>query len=56
MAGSNQNKFEHLHDKSYADVGLQYLFTFQVVSPPKDLKKPRGKKCHFVKFFGTEDQ
>uniref|UniRef100_A0AAZ3Q0P0 Cytokine-like nuclear factor N-PAC n=1 Tax=Oncorhynchus tshawytscha TaxID=74940 RepID=A0AAZ3Q0P0_ONCTS len=23
--------------------------------PPKDLKKPRGKKCHFVKFFGTED-
>ncbi|CAI5682399.1 unnamed protein product [Oreochromis niloticus] len=25
------------------------------VSPPKDLKKPRGKKCHFVKFFGTED-
>ncbi|KAG7279432.1 hypothetical protein CRUP_038205 [Coryphaenoides rupestris] len=26
-----------------------------VVSPPKDLKKPRGKKCHFVKFFGTED-
>lgn len=29
---------------------------FQIVSPPKDLKKPRGKKCHFVKFFGTEDQ
>ncbi|XP_064820324.1 cytokine-like nuclear factor N-PAC isoform X7 [Oncorhynchus masou masou] len=27
----------------------------KVVSPPKDLKKPRGKKCHFVKFFGTED-
>uniref|UniRef100_A0A8C2X7V1 Cytokine-like nuclear factor N-PAC n=1 Tax=Cyclopterus lumpus TaxID=8103 RepID=A0A8C2X7V1_CYCLU len=27
----------------------------RVVSPPKDLKKPRGKKCHFVKFFGTED-
>uniref|UniRef100_A0AAR2JPC3 Cytokine-like nuclear factor N-PAC n=1 Tax=Pygocentrus nattereri TaxID=42514 RepID=A0AAR2JPC3_PYGNA len=26
-----------------------------VVSPPKDLKKPRGKKCFFVKFFGTED-
>uniref|UniRef100_A0A9J8BFJ4 Cytokine-like nuclear factor N-PAC n=1 Tax=Cyprinus carpio carpio TaxID=630221 RepID=A0A9J8BFJ4_CYPCA len=23
--------------------------------PPKDLKKPRGKKCFFVKFFGTED-
>ncbi|XP_029364020.1 cytokine-like nuclear factor N-PAC isoform X5 [Echeneis naucrates] len=27
----------------------------KIVSPPKDLKKPRGKKCHFVKFFGTED-
>ncbi|XP_058624705.1 cytokine-like nuclear factor N-PAC isoform X6 [Onychostoma macrolepis] len=27
----------------------------KVVSPPKDLKKPRGKKCFFVKFFGTED-
>uniref|UniRef100_A0A8C1INA5 Cytokine-like nuclear factor N-PAC n=1 Tax=Cyprinus carpio TaxID=7962 RepID=A0A8C1INA5_CYPCA len=26
-----------------------------IVSPPKDLKKPRGKKCFFVKFFGTED-
>jgi len=34
-------------------------FTFnclQIVNPPKDLKKPRGKKCFFVKFFGTEDQ
>lgn len=28
----------------------------QIVNPPKDLKKPRGKKCFFVKFFGTEDQ
>ncbi|KAJ4921920.1 hypothetical protein JOQ06_022184, partial [Pogonophryne albipinna] len=28
---------------------------YMVVSPPKDQKKPRGKKCHFVKFFGTED-
>ncbi|XP_061089032.1 cytokine-like nuclear factor N-PAC isoform X2 [Conger conger] len=27
----------------------------KVVSPPKDLKKPTGKKCFFVKFFGTED-
>ncbi|KAG7491992.1 hypothetical protein MATL_G00009690 [Megalops atlanticus] len=27
----------------------------KVVSPPKDLKKPRAKKCFFVKFFGTED-
>ncbi|XP_064178540.1 cytokine-like nuclear factor N-PAC isoform X2 [Anguilla rostrata] len=27
----------------------------KVVSPPKDLKKPSGKKCFFVKFFGTED-
>uniref|UniRef100_A0A8C6EG97 Cytokine-like nuclear factor N-PAC n=1 Tax=Microcebus murinus TaxID=30608 RepID=A0A8C6EG97_MICMU len=27
----------------------------QIVNPPKDLKKPRGKKCFFVKFFGTED-
>ncbi|XP_026109610.1 putative oxidoreductase GLYR1 isoform X7 [Carassius auratus] len=27
----------------------------KIVSPPKDLKKPRGKKCFFVKFFGTED-
>ncbi|KAK7796900.1 hypothetical protein U0070_008909 [Myodes glareolus] len=27
-----------------------------IVNPPKDLKKPRGKKCFFVKFFGTEDQ
>uniref|UniRef100_A0A671MF08 Cytokine-like nuclear factor N-PAC n=1 Tax=Sinocyclocheilus anshuiensis TaxID=1608454 RepID=A0A671MF08_9TELE len=27
----------------------------KIVSPPKDLKKPRGKKCLFVKFFGTED-
>ncbi|EGW05580.1 Putative oxidoreductase GLYR1 [Cricetulus griseus] len=26
-----------------------------IVNPPKDLKKPRGKKCFFVKFFGTED-
>lgn len=37
------------------------LFNFhfnclQIVNPPKDLKKPRGKKCFFVKFFGTEDQ
>uniref|UniRef100_A0A2K5S5Y1 Cytokine-like nuclear factor N-PAC n=1 Tax=Cebus imitator TaxID=2715852 RepID=A0A2K5S5Y1_CEBIM len=31
------------------------LFTLQIVNPPKDLKKPRGKKCFFVKFFGTED-
>uniref|UniRef100_A0A2K5C1K9 Cytokine-like nuclear factor N-PAC n=1 Tax=Aotus nancymaae TaxID=37293 RepID=A0A2K5C1K9_AOTNA len=30
-------------------------FTLQIVNPPKDLKKPRGKKCFFVKFFGTED-
>lgn len=34
----------------------QNSLIFQIVSPPKDLKKPRGKKCHFVKFFGTEDQ
>ncbi|XP_048407770.1 cytokine-like nuclear factor N-PAC isoform X2 [Stegostoma tigrinum] len=27
----------------------------KIVHPPKDLKKPRGKKCFFVKFFGTED-
>ncbi|XP_068099585.1 cytokine-like nuclear factor N-PAC isoform X2 [Hyperolius riggenbachi] len=27
----------------------------KIVNPPKDLKKPRGKKCLFVKFFGTED-
>ncbi|GAB5583103.1 putative oxidoreductase GLYR1 isoform X3 [Prionailurus iriomotensis] len=27
----------------------------RIVNPPKDLKKPRGKKCFFVKFFGTED-
>ncbi|XP_015274897.1 PREDICTED: putative oxidoreductase GLYR1 [Gekko japonicus] len=27
----------------------------KIVNPPKDLKKPRGKKCFFVKFFGTED-
>lgn len=32
------------------------MFTPQIVNPPKDLKKPRGKKCFFVKFFGTEDQ
>ncbi|EMP39544.1 Putative oxidoreductase GLYR1 [Chelonia mydas] len=35
-----------------ADLCYQY----QIVNPPKDLKKPRGKKCFFVKFFGTEDQ
>uniref|UniRef100_A0A8C5WJ70 Cytokine-like nuclear factor N-PAC n=1 Tax=Leptobrachium leishanense TaxID=445787 RepID=A0A8C5WJ70_9ANUR len=28
---------------------------FTIVNSPKDLKKPRGKKCLFVKFFGTED-
>uniref|UniRef100_A0A4W6D4M8 Cytokine-like nuclear factor N-PAC n=1 Tax=Lates calcarifer TaxID=8187 RepID=A0A4W6D4M8_LATCA len=49
------NKFYHLHDSSYANIAPKHLFTFQIVSPPKDLKKPRGKKCHFVKFFGTED-
>ncbi|XP_075422285.1 cytokine-like nuclear factor N-PAC isoform X1 [Ascaphus truei] len=27
----------------------------KIVNAPKDLKKPRGKKCFFVKFFGTED-
>ncbi|KAG9469444.1 hypothetical protein GDO78_020489 [Eleutherodactylus coqui] len=27
----------------------------KIVNSPKDLKKPRGKKCFFVKFFGTED-
>ncbi|XP_018414104.1 PREDICTED: putative oxidoreductase GLYR1 isoform X3 [Nanorana parkeri] len=27
----------------------------KIVNPPKDLKKPRGKKSLFVKFFGTED-
>ncbi|XP_063286828.1 cytokine-like nuclear factor N-PAC isoform X6 [Pelobates fuscus] len=27
----------------------------KIVNSPKDLKKPRGKKCLFVKFFGTED-
>ncbi|KAM4632229.1 cytokine-like nuclear factor N-PAC isoform 5-T5 [Discoglossus pictus] len=27
----------------------------KIVNPPKDLKKPQGKKCLFVKFFGTED-
>ncbi|XP_069502134.1 cytokine-like nuclear factor N-PAC [Ambystoma mexicanum] len=27
----------------------------KIVSPPKDLKRPPGKKCFFVKFFGTED-
>lgn len=27
----------------------------KIVNPPKDLKKPRGKKSFFVKFFGTED-
>ncbi|XP_078519042.1 cytokine-like nuclear factor N-PAC [Lissotriton helveticus] len=27
----------------------------KIVTPPKDLKKPLGKKCFFVKFFGTED-
>lgn len=32
------------------------FFCWQIVNPPKDLKKPRGKKCFFVKFFGTEDQ
>lgn len=36
-------------------VSFSPLF-FQIVNPPKDLKKPRGKKCFFVKFFGTEDQ
>ncbi|EPY87437.1 cytokine-like nuclear factor n-pac isoform 6-like protein [Camelus ferus] len=35
-------------------VFLSLVFT-QIVNPPKDLKKPRGKKCFFVKFFGTED-
>uniref|UniRef100_A0A5G2RBS4 Cytokine-like nuclear factor N-PAC n=1 Tax=Sus scrofa TaxID=9823 RepID=A0A5G2RBS4_PIG len=35
---------------------LQYgIFSVSIVNPPKDLKKPRGKKCFFVKFFGTED-
>lgn len=39
-------------------VGKNLFFPFipQIVNPPKDLKKPRGKKCFFVKFFGTEDQ
>lgn len=27
----------------------------KIVNPPKDLKKPRGRKCFFIKFFGTED-
>ncbi|KAJ1098350.1 hypothetical protein NDU88_003464, partial [Pleurodeles waltl] len=27
----------------------------KIVTAPKDLKKPQGKKCFFVKFFGTED-
>ncbi|XP_075035250.1 cytokine-like nuclear factor N-PAC isoform X2 [Mixophyes fleayi] len=27
----------------------------KIVNPPKDLKKPSGKKSLFVKFFGTED-
>ncbi|OCT61801.1 putative oxidoreductase GLYR1 isoform X1 [Xenopus laevis] len=27
----------------------------KIVNPPKDLKKPIGKKSFFVKFFGTED-
>uniref|UniRef100_A0A8C3UUF5 Cytokine-like nuclear factor N-PAC n=1 Tax=Catharus ustulatus TaxID=91951 RepID=A0A8C3UUF5_CATUS len=31
------------------------LILLLIVNPPKDLKKPRGKKCFFVKFFGTED-
>uniref|UniRef100_A0A803YFA7 Cytokine-like nuclear factor N-PAC n=1 Tax=Meleagris gallopavo TaxID=9103 RepID=A0A803YFA7_MELGA len=39
---------------------MYFILTFtlnclQIVNPPKDLKKPRGKKCFFVKFFGTED-
>ncbi|XP_063791109.1 cytokine-like nuclear factor N-PAC isoform X3 [Pseudophryne corroboree] len=27
----------------------------KIVNPPKDLKKPTGKKSLFVKFFGSED-
>ncbi|XP_078461070.1 cytokine-like nuclear factor N-PAC isoform X10 [Lampetra fluviatilis] len=27
----------------------------KIVKPPKDMKKPKGKPCYFVKFFGTED-
>uniref|UniRef100_A0AAY5KGF4 Cytokine-like nuclear factor N-PAC n=1 Tax=Esox lucius TaxID=8010 RepID=A0AAY5KGF4_ESOLU len=39
----------------FSGESLDAILHGQVVSPPKDLKKPRGKKCHFVKFFGTED-
>ncbi|KAF0032155.1 hypothetical protein F2P81_014445 [Scophthalmus maximus] len=44
-----------MDDDTEGKLGRYPPWPGKVVSPPKDLKKPRGKKCHFVKFFGTED-
>ncbi|KAM5198731.1 cytokine-like nuclear factor N-PAC isoform 3-T3 [Hipposideros larvatus] len=45
-----------LGDLVWGKLGRYPPWPGKIVNPPKDLKKPRGKKCFFVKFFGTEDQ
>ncbi|XP_057171072.1 cytokine-like nuclear factor N-PAC isoform X5 [Ursus arctos] len=44
-----------LGDLVWGKLGRYPPWPGKIVNPPKDLKKPRGKKCFFVKFFGTED-
>nr|BAB29363.1 unnamed protein product [Mus musculus] len=44
-----------LGDLVWGKLGRYPPWPGKIVNPPKDLKKPRGKKCFFVKFFGTKN-
>ncbi|XP_054436970.1 cytokine-like nuclear factor N-PAC [Pteronotus mesoamericanus] len=44
-----------LGDLVWGKLGPYPPWPAKIINPPKCLRKPRGKKCFFVKFFGMED-
>ncbi|XP_036916589.1 putative oxidoreductase GLYR1 [Sturnira hondurensis] len=44
-----------LGDLVWGKLGPYPPWPAKIITPPKSLRKPRGKKYYFVKFFGMED-
>lgn len=44
-----------LGDLVWGQLGQYPPWPAKIIHPPKELKKPRGKRWYFVKFFGMED-
>ncbi|XP_028378659.1 putative oxidoreductase GLYR1 isoform X2 [Phyllostomus discolor] len=44
-----------LGDLVWGKLGPYPPWPARIITPPKCLRRPRGKKCCFVKFFGMED-